>query len=107
MLECKRFESAGVTISGIELVHRIQKEQFDVAVLDSAGLEGSAGCLTIILRMLSRLSSTHCTTTIGRVYHPAPLRFCLMLLSETASDRTRSDITPVHAPGLPARGISH
>jgi len=39
MLGCKRFESAGGTISGIELVHRIQKEQFDVAVLDSAGLE--------------------------------------------------------------------
>ena len=38
MLGCKRFESAGVTISGIGLVHRIQKEQFDVSVLDSAGL---------------------------------------------------------------------
>jgi hypothetical protein len=38
MLEFKRVESAGVTISGIELIHRIQKGQVDISVLDSASL---------------------------------------------------------------------
>ena len=38
MLGFKRLSHATITITGIELVHRIQKEQFDVSVLDSAGL---------------------------------------------------------------------
>jgi transposase-like protein len=33
MLGCKRFEHAAITISGIELVHQIKKEQFDLSTL--------------------------------------------------------------------------
>jgi transposase-like protein len=38
MLGFKRFESAGITISGIELVHKIRKRQFDTSKLGSEKL---------------------------------------------------------------------
>jgi transposase-like protein len=34
MLGLKRFKSAATTISGIELMHRIRKRQFNLATLD-------------------------------------------------------------------------
>jgi transposase-like protein len=37
MLEFERFAHAALTISGIELVHQINKDQFDVSVLCSSG----------------------------------------------------------------------
>jgi transposase-like protein len=36
MLGFKRFDHAALTISGIELIHQIQKAQFDVSVLCSS-----------------------------------------------------------------------
>jgi transposase-like protein len=34
MLGFKKFENAAVTISGIELIHRIRKEQFNTSDID-------------------------------------------------------------------------
>ena len=38
MLGFKRFANATVTISGIELVHRIRKRQFDISTLNQRGV---------------------------------------------------------------------
>jgi transposase-like protein len=38
MLGFKRFENASVTISGIELAHRIKKEQFDISTVEQTGV---------------------------------------------------------------------
>ena len=37
MLEFKRFENAAVTISGIELAHKIKKEQLDISTVEQTG----------------------------------------------------------------------
>ena len=38
MLGFKRFEHAAVTISGIELAHKIKKEQFDISTVEQTGV---------------------------------------------------------------------
>jgi transposase-like protein len=38
MLGFKRFEHAAVTISGIELAHKIKKERFDISTLEQTGV---------------------------------------------------------------------
>ena len=38
MLGFKRFENAAVTISGIELAHKIKKEQFDMSTVEQTGV---------------------------------------------------------------------
>ena len=38
MLSFKRFDYAAVTLAGIELIHQIKKEQFDISVLCSSQL---------------------------------------------------------------------
>ena len=42
MLGFKRFRNAAITISGIELMHRIRKGQFNLARLRLKGTTGSA-----------------------------------------------------------------
>jgi hypothetical protein len=42
MLEFKRFESAAITIAGIELLHRIRKGQFNVRRLRLKGRSAHA-----------------------------------------------------------------
>ena len=37
MLGCKRFETAAITIAGIELLHRIRKGQFNLGRLRLKG----------------------------------------------------------------------
>ena len=43
MLGFKRFRSAATTISGIELMHRIRKGQFDLATLGLKDTAAAAG----------------------------------------------------------------
>ncbi len=38
MLGFKRLENATITISGIELAHKIKKEQFDTAIVEQTGM---------------------------------------------------------------------
>ena len=37
LLGLKRFDNAAVTISGIELAHKIKKEQFDISAVEQTG----------------------------------------------------------------------
>lgn len=39
MLGFKRFVNAAVTISGIELAHKIKKEQFDTSTIEQTGVQ--------------------------------------------------------------------
>jgi hypothetical protein len=38
MLGFKRFEDASVTISGMELAHKVKKEQFDISTAEQTGV---------------------------------------------------------------------
>jgi transposase-like protein len=48
MLGFKRFRSAAVTISGIELMHRIRKGQFDLTDMHLKDINAPAAWMTVL-----------------------------------------------------------
>jgi hypothetical protein len=69
MLGFKCFGHASITISGIELMHQIKKNQFDVSALcppdtHTTGLGGRPGCLRdTSAHTFMRLQFANCTRT--------------------------------------------
>jgi len=70
MLGFKRFRSAAVTISGIELMHRIRKGQFDLADMGPEDINPPAVWMTVPFSSLRwskndvfSLAYSICTTT--------------------------------------------